>query len=308
MKGKVIGIVGFFLLTLMVPYVATLAWTGSVEGEASKLQVPDGKKIWLDRGGVPKVMGLEEYLPGVIAVQMPADYGREALRAQAILARTYVLKNMDVASEIAESALDLDYWDVGQMKEAWGDKFQEYYDGIAEAVESTRGMTAKFDGQYIDGLFCRASAGATRNGDARHPYLKSVASSQDVECEGFLSVVTWTKEEFAAKINEMNPECQAAPGTLAQTLQVVERDESGYVLKLQVGAKTCTGDEAAAALGLPSPWFQFEIYEDNIRGISKGSGHGYGMSQYGARSMAAAGISAEEILAYYYQNIEIIAE
>ena len=305
MKGKILGAVCYFLLALLLPYVVTLAWTGSVEGEAVRHEVTENQKIWLDRGGVPKVMGLEEYLPGAVAAQMPAEYGLEALRAQAILARTYILKNMGNETEIAESALDLDWWDAGQMKTAWGDQFQEYYDLLNQAVETTRGMTAQFDGTYIDGLFCRASAGSTRNGDSRHPYLKAAASSQDVEMEGYLTVITWTKEEFAARLNEANPSASVSAAQLMETLQIAARDESGYVTQLQAGSGSFTGEEAAAALGLPSACFLLEEYEGNLRGICKGQGHGYGLSQYGAKVMAERGLPAEEILSYYFQNVTI---
>lgn len=308
MKGKIIGAACYFLLALLVPYVVTLAWTGSVEGKASRHEVTEQQKIWLDRGGVPKVMGLEEYLPGAVAAQMPAEYGLEALRAQAILARTYILRNMGGEAEVAESALDLDWWDASQMKTTWGDQFQACYDLVNQAVESTRGMTARFDGTYIDGLFCRASAGNTRDGDSRHPYLKAVASSQDVEMEGYLTVMTWPKEEFAARLNEANPSAAVSAANLTETLQIAARDESGYVTQLQAGSGSFTGEEAAAALGLPSACFLLEEYEGNMRGICKGQGHGYGLSQYGAKVMADRGLAAEEILSYYYQNIEIITE
>lgn len=118
------------LAGLMVPYLTTLAWTGTIHGEELRHEQQAGavgkRRILLDRGGTGYYMDVEEYLPGVLARQMPADYEIEALRAQAVVARTYIYKQMGGSpgdgsvQEVPESALDLDCMETAQMKALWG--------------------------------------------------------------------------------------------------------------------------------------------------------------------------------------------
>ena len=123
------------LTGLMVPYVGTLAWTGTIRGEELRYEqqkeVSGRRRILLDRTGGSYYMDMEEYLPGVIARQVPVEYEPEALKAQAIIARTYICRQMEGAGdeeEIAESALDMDYLEADQLKKLWGSsRFPEYY-------------------------------------------------------------------------------------------------------------------------------------------------------------------------------------
>ena len=121
------------LIGLLFPYITTLAVGGTaVNGNTNREESMSGRRIFLDReqGGY---RDLEEYLPGVVARQMPAEFELEALKAQAILARTYIFKQMDGKSEIPESALDLDFLEEEQLKSLWGtDKFVEYYKKIRQ--------------------------------------------------------------------------------------------------------------------------------------------------------------------------------
>lgn len=293
------------LLALLIPYIITLVWTGTIRGEAKQPEMISGKKIRLDRDQT-SYMDVEEYLIGVVGKQIPADYGQEALKAQAIIARTYIYKQMGGESEIMESTLDMDYLEEKQLEALWGSEgFVESYEQIQEAVEATQGTVITWEGELIDALFHRASAGQTRNADENHPYLQSVESLRDVEAENYLSVTSWSAEDFAARISGVKEGVQVLPEQVPEAIQLIEKEEGGYVKQIQIGNHTFTGEEIQAALGLSSSCFSLEGYEGQIRAVCKGIGHGYGMSQYGARVKAQDGMMAEEILGYYYKNVVV---
>ena len=216
---------------------------------------------------------------------------------------------MGDGKEIAESALDLDFLEEEQLKALWGtDRFVEYYKKMESAAEDTAGMVIAWNGELIDPLFCRASAGKTRSGDSYHPYLASADSARDVEADGYLQVVTWSKEEFARLLSAL-PEGEAITADMVPgCVQVVSRDGAGYVEEIQIGSVLHSGDRVQYALGLQSPDFSIEEYQGGVRAVSSGIGHGYGLSQYGGNVKAKEGWTAQDILEYYYKNIVLISE
>lgn len=305
---------------LLAPYVGTLACTGAIRGEELHYEqqkgVPGGRRILLDRSSGSYYMDMEEYLPGVIARQMPVEYEPEALKAQAVIARTYICRQMEAqgeGDEIAESALDMDYLEADQLKKLWGSsRFPEYYQKLEEAVKATSGLVLTYENRCIDPMYCRAAAGRTRTGDFTHPYLVPVDCPGDVEAEGYMEMVTFTKDEFASRINSIpqtdslvrRTDASQIPGSI----QIVSRDEAGYVDEIQIGGYSFTGEEVQYALGLQSAAFSLESYEEQIRAVAKGIGHGYGLSQWSANQKAKEGWKAEDILGYFYKNIVILSE
>lgn len=297
------------LLALLVPFVITLAWTGKIEEKRKMPMANSGKRVILDRKGGESYLDVEEFLPGVVAKQIPPDYGTEALRAQAIIARTYIYGKLAGQDEIKESNLHMEYLEEKQMEKMWGsESFVTSYQAIEEAVRSTNRMVITYDGNLIDPLFHRASTGKTRTGDEIHPYLEGVDSKRDVEAEGYLTVLPFKKEEFVKKINQISQEDLVTVDQIPQSIQIVERDENGYVKQIQIGTRVFTGEEIQYALGLPSASYGFEEYEGGIRAVCQGIGHGYGLSQYGAKCKAEKGWKAEKILSYFYKNIVLISE
>ena len=315
------------LTGMFVPYVGTLAWTGTIHGEElhyeQQKELSGKRRILLDRGGKAYYMDLEEYLPGVIARQMPVEYEPEALKAQAIIARTYICRQMEAAGnkdEIAESSLDMDFAETDQLRALWGSSlFPEYYTRLEEAAAATRGITMTFEGHYIDAMFCRATAGSTRAGDIAHAYLQSKPCPLDVEAEGFVSVTIFSKNDMAAALSSAQSALsdqetggsdlrRVRPEALPDTVQIGSRDEVGYVTQLQIDGIAYTGEQVQFALGLPSACFTLEGYEDNVRITTKGIGHGFGLSQHTANELAKEGWKAQDILGYFYKNIAFISE
>lgn len=297
------------ILAFLFPYIITLAWTGKIEEKKDMPITLSGKRVILDRKGGETSMDVEEYLPGVVAKQMPADYGKEALRAQAIIARTYIYGKMNGQKEVKESDLHMDYLEQKQMEKMWGSEaFVTSYQAIEDAVRSTTGTVITCNDNLIEPLFHRASNGMTRAGDSNHPYLQPVECKKDVEAEGFLTILQFSKEDFANKINKISGDGTVTADQIPQSIQIVQRDDSGYVVQIQIGTHTLTGDQVQYALSLPSPSFEFEDYEGGVRAVCRGIGHGYGFSQYGAKCKSEEGWTAEKILAYFYKNIVLKSE
>ena len=314
MKKRTAAVLAAFL----IPYITTLAVSGRVQGaDGGKIggnsdrtsgweSQTDGRQILLDRedgvrnNGTGYAVPLEEYLIGLTAVQIPDGYPKEAVKAQAILARTALYREMDGADSIEESALDMDYLEPEQIEsrfEAAG--MPEYYQTICGAVRESAGQTAIWAGDYIEPLFHAVSAGRTREGDEAHPYLASVAAKEDEGAGGYLTRQGMTREELKKRLEE---------DRILEEIQIVKRDSAGYVETVQIGAETYSGDAVRYALGVPSPAFSLEEDGDEIRCVTYGRGHGYGLSQYGAGLMAENGSSAEEILKHYFKNIQIVSE
>ncbi|MCI8836751.1 MAG: SpoIID/LytB domain-containing protein [Hungatella sp.] len=303
----------FCLAAVLFPYVFTLAANRGINGirgsagmgNMGEAGEKSSKRVYLDGKGF--VDG-EEYLVGVVASQMPADYETEALKAQAVAARTFLYRQMGDKDEIREDELNLEGMGEEQMEKMWGSpRFLEYYEKVRGAVDETRGQVMVYEGEYIEPLFHRASAGSTRDGDEAHPYLASAESGTDMEMDGYLTVAWWTAEELADKVRSMPEGEQVRAEQIPDTIQVIERDGAGYVTQIQIGSHIFDGEAVRTALGLPSSAYVLEGYEDGVRAVCRGQGHGYGLSQYGAHMKAAQGMKAEEILTYYYKNIEIIS-
>ncbi len=367
-------------IVLLMPYAVTLAISGNPMGTARRDTVSGGRRVYLEgQGGY---VDAEEYLIGVVAVQIPMEYEMEAIKAQAIIARTWLYRQMDDGGQISISELRQNAgngsggaFSAADPEYSEEEHFLEYYEKAKTAAAETAGQVICYDGKLIEPLFHRASAGKTRSGGAGYPYLQSVDSSFDVEAEGYLTVLEWTPEEFAAlaaagaetagsgaaggkgaawisakssgkntsqTVAESGDTARTAaenkgtgqtdtegggtdwsgPGAdggtvrsaaaggsaadqIMQTLQLVSRDSSGYVAEYQIGSHIYAGDEVREIFGLPSADFIFKNREGNIQAVCKGQGHGLGMSQYGANHLALEGLSAEEILKYYYHGVTV---
>ena len=287
------------------------AGQGSIRGKEG--QPPKMRRINVKRGGIRTYVELEEYLPGVVACQIPEGkeyiYDMETWKCQAVIARTYISRLMDGREEILEEELDLGYpgtYSGGLFGKR--DAAIRRLELAEQAVEATRGVVMKQDGVCILPLFHQMSAGKTRRGDEGFSYLQAVDSSQDTREADCLQLMEWDAADFAARISGMPGAAPVSGDQLKGQIQTVAKDESGYLLQIQIGARTYTGDEVQAALGMPSTYFSLEVGEGKVTAVVRGRGHGYGLSQDGADYMAKNGWAWEDILYYYFKNIDLISE
>ena len=256
----------------------------------------------------------EEFLIGVVAAQIPASYGKEAVKAQAVLARTALYRQMGDADRISEGETGLTAYDMTEMEQIWGkNQLEPYYTLVRQAVLETQGETLQYGGTYVEPLYHLASGGMTRpDGSGYYPYLTAVDSSCDLSLPGCTKAVILTESRFAKALSALNPERQIGADQLTESIQVVEKDDSGYVTKMMIGGAEFTGMEVATAAGVSSSCFTIGSYpasatgEPQLQIIARGIGHGYGMSQYGASCYGGEGWKYQEILQYYFQGAEVL--
>ncbi len=254
-------------------------------------------------------VSLEEYVVGVVASEMPADFELEALKAQALTARTYIIKYMldpgdfqlPAGAMVTDSMMHQVYHNEEELKELWGKDYDWKIGRIKEAVFATTGQVLTFEGEPITASFFSTSNGYTENSEDywqnKIPYLRSVASPWDEKSPRFTSQKTVPVAEFEQKLGvEIERE---SPGT------IVARTDGGRVAKVKINDKVLSGREVRDLLDLDSSDFNWRRQGDQVVIDTKGWGHGVGMSQYGADGMAKEGKDYQEIVHHYYQGVDI---
>jgi len=267
----------------------------------------------LTEGGTVEEMTLEEYLWRVVAAEMPASFEVEALRAQAVCARTYTLWKMeadrhDGADLCDDSACCQAYTTREEAAARWGDLNQLYTRRIAAAVEDTDGWILTYDGAPIQAVFFSSSTASTE--DARQvwgnglPYLVSVATPEGEEVPNYRSRVELTAEQVRALAADSGLGAGLS-GDPAGWITQVQYNASGRVESLELGGVSLSGGAARSLFGLRSACFTVEERDGVFSFSVVGYGHGVGMSQYGANAMAKQGSTWQEIVRHYYTGITV---
>ena len=233
---------------------------------------------------------------------MPASFEVEALKAQAIAARSYAMNKVNSSKKTYDLVTDVSnqvYITQDEMKEKWQSEYDYYYNKIKDAVLETKGLVMKYNDEIISAYYFAMSNGSTEDvslvfGESKD-YLQSVDSSWDENVKNFTVETNITKEEFCKKLDIS---CNDI------IINNIKRSETNRVNEITINNKTFKGTEVRSILNLRSTDFNIEINE-SIKITTKGYGHGVGMSQYGANEMAKNGSTYEEILKHYYNNIEI---
>ena len=305
-KIKTFFCVLFLLCTL--PYIITMCFRQSTAAEEDALGAPgDPGQGLLPTGGGEgeEAVDVEEYLAGVLAREIPLTYEAEALKAQAVIARTNIRSALEKGEELPESLTQ------EKLLELWGEEgFGGNYQKLTEAVRATEGVTLTSQGNYIYAAFHAVSAGRTRSGAEAlgtedMPYLTTVESAGDISSQDFLKVIFLEKEEFVRRLTAAFPNLVLEAADPLAGLAVTARDGSDYVLEVKNGEVSMSGEAFRNALELSSACFSMKEVEGRIRIVTKGLGHGLGLSQYGANELAKEGMKYPEILSYYFKNVEI---
>lgn len=296
-------ILGAAVLLFLFPYIFTLVYHGETNSVPEE-RAASGRSVLLADGKTS--VDLEQFVLYMTAAQIPEDYGEEALKCQAVLARTYLYKEMKEEREVRADELGAAYLDEEGMEKRWGNAYSENRKKYEEAVLATEGQTLRYEGEYLSGVFHRISAGSTRDGGEAFPYLKARESPEDLQAEGYLSIRTISPSEAVKALEKQaGGGFSLDEGTLFSQLQIVQRDSAGYVEEVMAGVRTFSGDEIVSAFGLSSPCFTWEEYDGNLRITCRGQGHGYGLSQWGAKVKGENGYSYREILSFYFPGAEI---
>ena len=252
-------------IILLLPYIVTIFMNGPQ-------QVPSSD---MEQTGI-----------GILAKEMPAEYEIEALKAQAILIRTRLYKEMQQSKN--QTALEEEAWTDQQMEEAWGTAaYVENKRKLNMAWKETEGQVVTYENDLALTPFFRVSNGSTRDGKEalgeEYPYLKIVDCPLDVESVEQMQTVTLEMMD----------------------VEILKTDTTGHVLNVRVGEEKVNGEEFRTAYGLASSCFTLQEYEGKLRITTRGVGHGVGMSQNTANEMAKEGKDFQEILTYFYPGTEL---
>lgn len=304
MKDRLTGCAVLFLFVLLVPCVITLLVGHDISIPASG--TADGAAGQVQLGENGQRVDLQEYLIGVTAAQLPGDYSLEAVKAQMILNRTYYYSVLGERTSLSAEELTLTYLSAAERAAHWKAEECEQAESVfLQAAVETEGQVMTCQKELAVGMYHQASAGRTRSLTEDYPYLHSVESTQDVQMKDYLTLVEYSIQALSGRLETLCGET-LSESALRSGLQILKKDEGGYVDSLMVGTGTYTGDQVAECLGLPSSAFSLQWLDNgNLQMICRGAGHGYGMSQYGANCMALEGKTAAEILKYYFQNVAV---
>jgi len=253
--------------------------------------------ITLKRDNEELILNLDDYVIGVVSAEMPASFSSDALKAQAVAARTialYTLENNGYVTEGLQSYLNNE-----ELKIKWQESYQYYYEKIKQAVEDTSNIVMMYDNKIIKSYYYSISNGYTATSlsvfNEELPYLSEVNASLDTDNLKFSKTIALTRLDFC---NKLNIDCTDI------NINNITYDSSKRVDVITINNKEFKGTTIRKLLNLRSTDFTIDI-EDNITITTKGYGHGVGLSQYGAEALASIGYSYEDILKYYYQDIEI---
>ena len=301
----------FFLLLISIPIFITnffyeYASKKYVAGIINnKKETNDIKIRVLKKDNTIESYNLEDYLIGVVSSEMPITFEEEALKAQAVASRTYALKQMennkdknyDVTADIMSQVFSTN----DELKEKWRENYDNYYNKIKNIVEDTRGEYLTYNDEIIYAFFFSTSNGKTEDNKdvfgADLPYLKVVDSSFDeTESPSFFNTYNFSKEEFYSNLGIDYSD--------RIDIKDIIKTDSGRVKSITINNNIFKGRDFQKKLSLKSNDFTIKD-GDNIVIETKGNGHGVGLSQYGANSLAKSKKTYKEILKYYYVDTEL---
>lgn len=299
-------IIIFTFFIIIIPYFILNLYSKNIK--EIELKTDESIKVRVKRLQKDKIdeIELNEYVLGVLAGEMPISFELEALKAQAVASRSYVLKRLDYNKDkdydVVDSVTNQVYLDNEHLKKAWGDNYIKNINKLKTAVNETFNEYLECDGQIADALFFSTSNGYTENSELVFnfavSYLKSVSSPWDKEVTtAFKTTKEMSLQEFYERLN--------LPYQEKIKIENIDRSATNRILKIKINNQEFTGREIYNKLKIRSTDFTIEQENANIIITTIGYGHGVGMSQYGALGMAKKGYNYKEILTHYYQNTQI---
>jgi len=298
-------IFSILLLIILFPYLIVTLF---IKEDTTKIKFifKEDEKVRVkqtESGNIVEVP-LEEYVAGVVAGEMPITFETEALKAQAVAARSYVLKKIEQNYknnyDVVDTVLNQVYLDDESLKNKWKDKYEERIQKIKKVVLDTKGEYLTYNGKVIEAFFFSTSSGLTENCEEVFvealPYLRSVDSHYDEISPVYETQKIINYTEFCNKLGIEN---------VPLNINVTKTTSTGRIKNITINGVNFTGNQVTQKLGLRSNYFEIKQDNDNVIVTTKGYGHGVGMSQYGANGMAKEGYTYKDILNHYYTNIQI---
>lgn len=294
-----------------------------VSSDTELQYLDDSKIVSVSCGDEVIYLSLGEYLAGVLCAEMPASFPEEALKAQAVAARTYTAYKERIheinpsSPESHDNAVVCNrpshckaYIDINsEAEKLWGDNAEKYKERIFEAIKSTDGEIITYNSEPIAAVFHSSSAKLTENAEdiwgADTPYLVSVENPGAEKSPKYNASTTVSTEKFRKAIKKSYPDADLSGGP-GEWFKNSTRSKAGTILSVYVGGVKISGSAIRSMFGLNSANFTVEASDDSITFNTIGFGHGIGMSQYGAKYMAETGSTYDKILKWYYTGVDIV--
>jgi stage II sporulation protein D len=296
-----------YLPIYLIPAVLLLVVSAAPEATTVSQPVADADySVTVVRENNEQQLALEAYVFGVVAGEMPASFHLEALKAQAIAARTYIIHHSIKEDPslsggyVTDTVFDQVYKSDDELRQLWEENYDTYQAKIEEAVSATADQILVFNEEPIFPAFFSTSNGYTENEEDYWsnplPYLISVESPWDKASPKFTEAIKIDKQQVLAKL-------KLTDDSLLMIRPVY--NDSGRLKWIAFGQSVFTGRELREALNLPSSDITVTVEKDHVIFKTEGYGHGVGMSQYGADGMAKAGYTHVDILKHYYQGVSL---
>ena len=301
-KFKLYG--SIFMLIIFVPYLLTVWVRGGFGGKQTD----------------PVQTQIEEQLPFVAAREISTDSESECLKTQMIIARTNLWKSYQETMEEKSRSNEDAEWSVSdsglesyteeELKKLWGISYESNMEKLRQAVDETSDKILTYEDFPIQAAYHYAANCKTRNasevpGQEDYIWLQSVDSEDDMLADGFLSVSYMEKQDIVYALAAIFQDEVLDVNQMPGALELSKRDSAGYVTEVTYGTTVANGEAVRQALHLNSACFYLSELDGKIRIVTKGIGHGLGLSQYGANELAKQGKNCREILNYYYTDVSI---
>lgn len=317
-QQKMKGVGTFFIILILFPYVLTVFIHGA-----------DMKTNWnqnqtyvqvkqTDINGDEKTVEVpwEEYFIGVLAAEVPAAGEKEFIKAQAVIVRTKLYQILEKAKQDGTKVVFEEPYLTGKEIEKKQLEYQSnsYYENLVDAMKQTQNQVLYYQGTYAYVPFHQSSNGMTRSyqeitGQESYPYLTVKSCEMDKEAEDELQVHTLSYGEVQKKCQPFLQAVEEKDANKTYEIldyQILSYDSAGYVLQMQIGNTTCSGEQFREALSLPSSSFSLKEVDGELQIRTVGNGHGLGLSQWTANQMAREGKAYTEILQYFYEGTEVV--
>ena len=294
----------FCLIIIIIPTIIISYFYIEQKNNSFEFSKNTTIKVYRTKKNVIEEIPLEEYIMGVVAGEMPISFDEEALKAQAVAARSYIMykiiHNKNKKYDVEDTVLNQVYVDDELLKNKWKGKYYEYKQKVKKVVEDTAYQYITYKGEVANAMFFSTSGGYTENSEdvfvSKVHYLQSVKSDWDTISPVFNEQYVFSYSDFC-KILHIDY-------TNKINVQILSKTIGGRINKLKINSKVFTGKEIVNLFGLRSINFTF-TFSDNVIITTHGYGHGVGMSQYGAQGMALAGYSYKDILKHYYKDVKL---
>ncbi|MFQ9514609.1 MAG: SpoIID/LytB domain-containing protein [Eubacterium sp.] len=326
------------MIILIVPVLIT--FIASKINVNKNSQVPlSGKTIVIEHGGYVAEMDMENFIPCVLMAQMPIDSPKEVLKAQSVIIRTYILKQMGNSTSINSKELNLPFTTYVELEDMWFRNYRMEHPGSIEGllgnltglgkstifkqnmdylnalIEKTSMNVLKSNGELILPLFHEISNGVTRSGSEllgkEYDYLKSIKCNTDLQQENFIGAKYITMEQLKEKLakkdiiiykdkKELFSSENIDLQDFVNLIDSSNKDQQGYLVSIKIADTKIIAEEFADALELASTSMEISEYEKGLRITTRGVGHGFGMSLAYAGQLAKDGMGWQKILKTFY--------